>query len=35
MLEEEMSEAAIQSAYDKVFKTEAGKTLCELQYLNK
>jgi hypothetical protein len=34
MFEEEMPQAAIHSAYEKVFKTEAGKTLCKLLYMN-
>jgi HD superfamily phosphodiesterase len=34
MLEEKMPQTAIQSAYDKVFKTETGKRLCRYQYLN-
>jgi len=33
MLEEGMSRKAIQSAYDKVFRTAAGKRLCREQYL--
>jgi predicted metal-dependent HD superfamily phosphohydrolase len=33
MLEENMSREAIKSAYDKVFKTAAGKRFCEKLYL--
>ncbi|GHU94955.1 HD family phosphohydrolase [Clostridia bacterium] len=33
MLEEKMTQPTIRSAYDKVFKTEAGKQLCRYQYL--
>jgi HD superfamily phosphodiesterase len=33
MLEEEMTEAAIQSVYHKVFKTQSGKRLCRTMYL--
>jgi HD superfamily phosphodiesterase len=34
MLEEEMSKEAIKSAYTKIFKTETGKRLCQLMYLD-
>jgi len=33
MFEEEMTADAVKSAYDKVFKTETGKRLCEEMYL--
>jgi len=33
MLEEEMTADAVKSAYDKVFKTETGRRLCEEMYL--
>ncbi|MDR1641199.1 MAG: HD domain-containing protein [Clostridiales bacterium] len=34
MLEDEMSPKAIESAYEKVFKTEAGRRLCRLLYMS-
>jgi len=33
MFEEEMTANAVKSAYDKVFKTETGRRLCENMYL--
>jgi HD superfamily phosphodiesterase len=34
MLEERMERAAVQSAYDKIFKTGSGRQLCRWQYLD-
>ena len=35
MLEEDMTQSAIRAAYDNVFKSDAGKTLCKLLYIDK